>query len=67
MLLIDFLPGILGIGDTRQADITGTGRRQQIQVSGRGVEMQRIQSAGLGRALAVFYFKDRLIIVGKSG
>jgi len=28
--------------------------------------MQRIQSAGLGRALAVFYFKDRLLLLVKA-
>ena len=62
-----FLPGILGIGDTGQADITGTGRRYQIKVSGHGVEMQGIQSTRLRCALAVFYFKHCLIIAGKSG
>jgi len=34
---ISLLPGILGIGDTRQADITRTGKRQQIEVQGHGV------------------------------
>jgi hypothetical protein len=60
-------PGILGIGDTGQADIAGTGRRYQVKVPGHGVEMQGVQSASLCCALTVFYFKYRFIIAGKSG